>query len=226
MTARRVHRARGVTLLELLVAMAVFAVIGVGAYTALFSVLDAREATQRQAERLAAVQRSVDALVRDLRQAVERPVRSVKPAQRAPLLAQRGQQALLTLTRGGWLNPADLPRSTLARVSWSLRDGRLRRRIKEQPDARARPNQRPDRVYLREVESVELRFRDGEGNWQDQWPPLNTRSDAAGLPLAVEFTITLTDWGEIRRLVAMPDGGPSTGPGGDDGQDQAAGDNG
>jgi len=224
MRCGHVARARGVTLLELLVALAVFAVIGASAYTALFSVLDAREATQRQAERLAAVQRTLDALMRDLRQAVDRPVRSIEPAKRAPLLAQRGQQSLLALTRGGWSNPADLPRSTLARVTWSLRDGSLRRRISPRPDARPNRRQRPARVYLREVEAVALRFRNGDGNWQQQWPPLNTDSAAAGLPRAVEVTITLADWGEIRRLVAMVGGGPTAG--GNAGQGQATGDDG
>ncbi len=222
MTAhRRADRAHGVTLLELLVALAVFAVIGVAAYTALFSVLDARSATERQSQRLTAVQRSVGALSDDLRQIVDRPVRALQPAQQAPLLAQPGQAALIEFTRGGWPNPADLERSTLARVQWTLDDGRLRRYAQARPDAR--PDPEPTRrVYLREVASVEFRFLDGEAEWRDQWPPLNTGPGpaAVALPRAVEFTLELEDWGEIRRLIAVaPGSGAGRGGGPNDGGD-------
>jgi len=208
----RAHWASGVTLLELLVALAVFAVIGVAAYTALFSVLDARSATERQSERLAAVQRSVGALTDDLRQIVDRPVRALQPAQQAPLVAQPGQPGLIEFTRGGWPNPAELKRSTLARVQWTLDDGRLRRYAQARPDAQ--PDPEPTRrVYLREVASAEFRFLDGEGEWRDQWPPLN-RAPGAGqstLPRAIEVVLELDDWGEIRRLIALAPGsaGPS-----------------
>lgn len=207
MTRRLRHREAGVTLLELLVAIAVFAVIGVAAYTALFSVLDARSATERQSERLAAVQRTVGALGDDLRQLVDRRVRAVQPARQAPLLSQRGQGALIEFTRGGWPNPADLPRSTLARVQWTLDDGSLRRYARARPDAR--PATDPTRrVYLNDVADVQFRFLDRDDNWQDQWPPLNTGPGRVGLPRAVEVTLELDDWGEIRRLFAVAPGRP------------------
>jgi general secretion pathway protein J len=211
----------GVTLLELLVALAVFAVIGVAAYTSLFSVLDARAATERQSERLAAVQYAVGALAEDLRQAVDRPVRSIRPAARGPLVAQEGTGPLLRITRGGWPNPAGLPRSTLARVEWLLDDDRLVRRWRARPDApeTVEPTRR---VLLGDVDALDLRFLDADGDWQERWPPLNVAPDAVGLPRAVEVTLDLADWGEVRRLFALPagarpGGGGGAGGGGGDG---------
>jgi len=197
--------ARGFTLIELIVAMAIFALIGVGAYTALFAVLDAREATKAQSERLAAVQYATDAMVADLRQAVARPVRSIDPQRRVPLYAPgTGADPLLAITRGGSPNPAGLARSNLTRVRWHLVDSGVERSVLPRPDASQRADP-PQRRLLERVESVDLRFLGQDGAWDDRWPPLNAER-AVNLPRAVEVTFELTDWGEIKRLVALPAG--------------------
>ena len=203
---------RGFTLLELLVALAIFTVIGAAAYTGLFAVLEAREATRAESERLAAVQYAVDTFVDDLAQATDRPVRSVQPRQRAPLYAPGpGLQPLLAVTRGGWPNPARLPRSTLGRVEWLLEDRQLLRQTRARPDA-------PDQIepvrrrLLERVDDVALRFRDAAGDWSPRWPPLNAPDSIPALPRAVEVTMELADWGEIRRLVALPRGDGARSP--------------
>ncbi len=204
--------ARGFTLLELLVAIAIFALIGLGAYTALFAVLDARAATQKQSERLAAVQYAVDTLVDDLRQAVNRPIRATRPARRAPLYAP-GERSdpLIAVTRGGRANPADLPRSTLARVRWHLDDGALERSVRARPDAPVTSDVRRRRLLDR-VDAVTFRILATDDEWNERWPPLNAGPDT-GLPEAVEVTFELADWGEVTRLVALARGG---GGGGDE----------
>ena len=201
-------RARGFTLIELIVAMAIFALIAAGAYTALFAVLDARESTKAQSERLAAVQYAVGAIVGDLRQAVERPVRSIDPQRRGSLYAPgTGANPLLVLTRGGSPNPAGLARSNLTRVRWYLVDEGLERSVLPRPDASQRADP-PQRRLLERVESVELRFLGADGEWDDRWPPLNAER-AVRLPRAVEVTFELMDWGAIERLVALPAGSGS-----------------
>lgn len=199
--------ARGFSLLELLVALAIFTVIGVAAYTGLFAVLDAREATRTASERLAAVQYAVDTLVEDIAQAVDRPVRRVQPRERAPLYAPGPDvEPLLAVTRGGWSNPAGLPRSTLARVEWLLDEQGLVRQTRARPDAPARVDPVRRRL-LERVEEVTLRFRDAGDEWSPRWPRLNAPEAANTLPRTVEVTLRLADWGEIRRLVALPPGG-------------------
>lgn len=191
----------GFTLLELVVAVAVFAVIGVASYTALIVVLDARNATDRESRRLAAVQYAVDTLAADLRQAAPRRVRSIRPRERAALYAPAGTGGpLIAVTRGGWPNPAGLKRSTLARVRWHLAGDRLERSWHAHPDAAAAAEP-VRRLVLERVEAVDLRFRGAGGRWHDRWPPLNVAG--RGLPRAVEVTLVLPDWGEVRRLVAL-----------------------
>jgi type II secretion system protein J len=57
------------------------------------------------------------------------------------------------------------------------------------------------------LESVSIRFLDNNAQWQEEWPPMNTGASISNTistqPLAVEVILTLTDWGEIRRLYAM-----------------------
>ena len=194
---------RGLTLVELLVATAVFAVIGVMAYSALFSVLEARDTADRQADRLAAVQYAVSQLTDDLRQVVDRPVRAQVPVQGAPLRTPNDGVGVLVLTRGGRPNPAAQARSSLARVHWGLDPaGRLLRAVQTRADLL--PGEPPrDRVMLDDVEAVELRFLDRARRWHPRWPSLDPGAGADTLPWAVEVTLELADWGEIVRLVPM-----------------------
>ena len=206
----------GFTLLEVLVALAIFAVIGVAAYTGLFAVLDARATTRAQSERLAAVQYAIDTLAADLRQAVERPVRAAQPRERASLYSPGANiEPLFAVTRGGWPNPAGLARSSLARVRWQLDGERLERSWHARVDATVgvAPTRR---LVLDRVVAVELRFLDDEGEWTERWPPLNEQSATPGLPRAVEVTLELADWGPVRRLFDLAqsaDAAPPEAPG-------------
>lgn len=207
------RRARGLTLVELLIATAIFALVGVMAYAALFSVLEARDSAGRQAERLAAVQYAVSQLTDDLRQVVDRPVRAQVPLQGAPLRTPTDGRGVLTLTRGGRPNPVAQARSSLARVHWGLdEEGRLLRAVQARTDVL--PGERAsDRVLLAHVDDLELRFLDRAGRWHRQWPSGDTGAGAMVLPWAVEVTLVLADWGEIVRLVPLAGTAP-LGPGG------------
>ncbi|MCQ8131101.1 PulJ/GspJ family protein, partial [Methylomonas rivi] len=70
---KRFNRAGGFTLLELLVAMAIFAIMAVMAYGGLKTVIDTRRATQAKAAQLRQLQQALYLLNEDLQQAVSRP---------------------------------------------------------------------------------------------------------------------------------------------------------
>lgn len=199
---------RGLTLLELLIATGIFALVGVMAYTALFSLLEARDTGERQADRLAALQYAVSRLSQDLRQAVDRPVRALVPTEGAALFTPTDGKRVLVLTRGGRPNPAGLIRSTLARVHWAVDgDDRLLRAVQARTDQL--PGTEPRRrVLLDNVESVELRFLDPDSRWQNRWPPQQSATPVEGLPRAVEVTLVLSDWGEIVRLIPLAGAAP------------------
>lgn len=202
-------RIAGLTLVELLVAIAVFMIIGVAAYIGLFSVLETREVTDRRSARLADIQYAVGTLAEDVRQSVARPVRSDGPGRGHALAGDTGRAAFLRLTRTGWPNPANLPRASLARVTWALDGERLMRSWRMHPDA-VLATSATRREMLDGVERVELRFLDETDDWRPRWPGLDTVESSARLPRALEITLELDDWGRLTRLFELPAGSATT----------------
>ncbi|NJN45980.1 MAG: type II secretion system minor pseudopilin GspJ [Candidatus Competibacteraceae bacterium] len=93
-----VRRQAGFTLLELLVALAVFAILSVMAYGGLRSVLFAEAAIEAEAQRLAQVQMAFHLLEQDITQIVSRSIRDEFGQQQAALLSGGLQDDLFTLT--------------------------------------------------------------------------------------------------------------------------------
>ncbi|HCL76939.1 MAG TPA: type II secretion system protein GspJ, partial [Pseudomonas sp.] len=75
MSRRQARAVGGFTLLELLIAIALFALLGLGTYRMLEAVLRSDEAVRAQEQVLREIGRAMWALERDLQQATPRPVR-------------------------------------------------------------------------------------------------------------------------------------------------------
>lgn len=197
-------RQRAFTLIEVLVALAIFGVLSLLAYTTLGQTLNSADMLTERMDRLQALQRTVQYLSNDLLQAAPRPVRdelgdSVVPA----LYTSLSGDFALEVTHGGWGNPAGLPRSTQQRTAYRLEDGELVRYYWTVLD-RTFANEPIAMVLLDEVESLEFRYLQADGQWSEIWPPQDT--GGAGLrarPRAVEFVLTLAGEGEISRLLEV-----------------------
>lgn len=197
---------RGFTLLELLVALAVFAIMATAAYSGLRNVLFTRAAVEEQSRRLAAVQLAVFRLEQDVEQAVPRGIRDEYGEPQAALLGGELADDRLTLTRAGWDNPLGQPRATLQRVAYRLRDGRLWRLHWGVLDRGGLLEPR-ETLLLERVREFRVRFLDRD-DWRDDWPPpasdeAGAKKDPDALPRAVEIGLTLEDWGEITRLLPL-----------------------
>lgn len=196
----------GFTLLELLVAMAIFAIVGALALGGLNSVLTQREIAARQLERLHEVQRAVRILGNDFSQVAPRFVRDPLGSSEAPVLAPCGVEYVVCFSRDGWRNPfGQFARGTLQRAQYRLENRQLIREYWPVVDRTLTSEPRSE-VLVDRVEAFEITYLDrtGDGEWQQQWPPLQRQDPtAAGLPLAVRITLVLEDWGEIVRLVEL-----------------------
>jgi general secretion pathway protein J len=123
------------------------------------------------------------------------------------LLADGRSNDLVALTRGGWPNPAGLPRGTLQRVTYTLENGTLIRQYRTVLDATL-ANAPVRRELLKDVITIKIRYMDPNRQWQDLWPPLaaNAGTNTVPLstrPLAVEITLETKDLGKVTRLVEM-----------------------
>jgi general secretion pathway protein J len=194
----------GFTLLELLVALAIFSLVAVTAYSGLAAVLDTEEALDDHSGALSELQLAMQLMHRDLLQLTDRPIRDEYGDVQPALVAGGAPDVLISLTRSGWPNPTGRVRSDLARVAYGLDGDRLVRAVWPQLDRVA--GMEPLRAELLSgVQTVDLRFLDAEGRWQDTWPPLGVGREAdPGLPRALELVISHERWGRIRRLIRLP----------------------
>jgi general secretion pathway protein J len=194
------RRQRGVALLELVVAVAIFALIAVAAYAALDAVTRSRKATADAGERLAELQLAVALFERDLHEALPRSIRGGS-GERQPALA--GSATTLELSHSG---PASLrvrTQSDVSRSAWLVSDRRLLRLRWDVLDRAASSQPRP-RQMLTGVESLQLRYRDSQGAWRENWPPRDgPDADPDRLPRAIEFVLLGTNFDRVARRVAL-----------------------
>jgi general secretion pathway protein J len=203
------HAGRGFTLIEVLVAVFLLAVLSAFAYETLSYVRRSRETTSAAFERVRALELAVHTMVTDFQQLEPRPVRDLLGESALPaILADQRTTNIVTLTRGGWPNPAGLPRGTLQRVNYRIDNGTLIREYQTVLDATL-ANAPVKRELLKDVVRVTIRYLDSSRVWQDQWPPLASGPTGPTVPLrmrpmGVEITIELQDAGKVTRLVEVP----------------------
>ncbi|MBQ1784082.1 MAG: type II secretion system minor pseudopilin GspJ [Gammaproteobacteria bacterium] len=204
----------GFTLLEFLIAAAIFALISVAAFGLLSQIQTSDDISRSAGDQLHRLQRTMTILERDSMQMVQRQVRlGEETPTNQWLRADEGMlesEAMgIAFMRTGWRNPqARLPRAEVQGVGYRLREGKLERLTTLYPDVAA--NSEPRVTTLMEgLRGFKLRFWTS-GKWQEQWLD-------DGLPQALEVTLDSEDFGLVTRLILLPEalgagtigGGPS-----------------
>ncbi|MGC8118876.1 type II secretion system minor pseudopilin GspJ [Marinobacter sp. VGCF2001] len=204
----------GFTLMEVLIAVTITAVIGLGVWQVVSSVMNSRDRVDEVAEAFDGLQKTMLLLERDINQIVNRPARDVY-GDYSPSLTSRDNAFALMLTRQGWRNPLGLRRSELQRVAWEYTGTGLHRRYWPVVD-QGQDDESVDILLVDNVSAFDVRFLDDQGNWRDQWPEEETlarmtpgsRPDIA-LPRGIEITLEHERFGELTRTFSLPDFEPS-----------------
>jgi len=187
-------KSRGFTLLEILVAIAIFSIMAVFAYSTLQQVLSTNQHLQKQADDLAQLQFLFGCFLEDVSQLTQRSIRDEFGATEPALI---GSSQLLKLTRSGWENPLESKRSNLQRVEWILEGKILYRQYWTVLD-RTRFNQPIKTALLKDIEMLEFRYLDSNNVWQKEFPP---KPPAQTTIKAVEISFSLKNWGKLYRIV-------------------------
>ena len=194
----------GFTLLEILVAASIFAIMSVIAITGIKSILDAQEQTNKMAGQVRALQNTFYYIEQDFRHAIDRDIRDEFGDSQAALLSGNTGLPGLSLTRAGRRNPQGLLRSSLMRVNYRLDEGTVIRSRFANVD-RGAEAKTFDRELIGDIEELEFRFLAEDNKWVGFWPQVaNPLGGAKGLPRAIEVTLRHETMGKIVKVVALP----------------------
>lgn len=206
-------RKNGFTLLEVLIAMAIFSLIGLASFTLFNTVFISDERSNAHQQRLNQLQRAFLLMERDFLQISRRTVRVNAEQPLSGYLHAGGSDDFsgdhvesLGFVRAGWQNPGLLlPRSELQSVVYRVEQGKLQRLHYNFVDV-SLADEPKVRDLLVDVENIAFEFY-----YQQKW---QTKPPSQDLPQAIAIELTLAEVGVIRRqfLVAgAADAEPSKG---------------
>lgn len=172
------NRQSGFTLLELVIAIAIFALLGLASWRLFDGVVRTQQGAGQHEREVRALQRAVGVIERDVWQAVAGSI---------VLVSGR-----LQLQRNHWPNPLDQPRSERQTVNYRLEAAALWR------DSRGEgPVIVQQQKLLEDVHSLSWRVFDAQRGWHDA----TVRGNA---PLALELVISTGRFQQIRRVLLLP----------------------
>jgi general secretion pathway protein J len=215
--AQRRHSG-GFTLVEVLVAAAITAIVAIISYASMSQVVSSVEVLRESADRTLEINRAWMIISRDIAEFVPRQARDEFGQSEPALSGGEGARFMFSLTRAGWHNPNGHPRSNLQRINYRVEDEILWRDIYYVLD-RASETEPVSVELMHDVEYMELRFLSSlerlefesrstnidSSDWATDWvADISQPNVQTPVPVAVEIRLLLKDWGEMRRVYALP----------------------
>ncbi|MDB5686017.1 MAG: prepilin-type cleavage/methylation protein [Rhizorhabdus sp.] len=174
-------REAGFTLIELIISLALFALIAMAGLALVESLLGVQGGTEGRLDRLAEIQRAMFVIDNDLEQVAAGPI--------------AGQGDQLSFSR-----PIQAAGGLPVRMRYALAAGTLGRSL----DGRGLPGM--SQQLLGGIASLHWSFYTPATGWIDRWPP--SAEQASDWPVAIAADIALAPGrgasGSLRRVVALP----------------------
>jgi len=194
----RIRTHRGFTLIEVLVALGIFAIVASLGYRGLSAMIDAEARLTGEALRWQRIERFLGEFENDIFYAAPRGGRNadgaLQPALRGVAAVSNPDEAHLSLTR--FHAGQGLTTGVPQRIGYRFAPPALTLLV--WPALDAAPGARPDRVVLIDgLRAASTRYQDRAGNWHTAWPPAGLGDE---FPLNVELTLDIEGAGRMTRL--------------------------
>jgi general secretion pathway protein J len=197
------EKQKGYTLIEILIALAVFAILATVTASSMYYAFDTRARVTEQADRLNALQLSLILMERDSQQMVVRSIRGKDMQFRASFI---GQPKYVEFTRSGFANPNSIEkRSILKRVAFLCQKSNLIRRTWTSLDAADR-NAYQDKILFTKLADCNFSYLNQSLQTLAEWRTnaLQPNQKAEPLPKAIQMNLTLNQMGNINYLFVIP----------------------
>ncbi|ASQ45780.1 GspJ family T2SS minor pseudopilin variant LspJ [Legionella clemsonensis] len=198
------NKKAGFTLIEILIALAVFAILATVTSSVMYYAFNTRARVNQQADRLNNIQLALLLIERDTTQAIPR---AVFGNEMHLFPAFIGQPQYFELTKLGFENPHSLEkRSNLQRIAYICNNNQLLRRIWSTLDSTNR-DRYEDRIVLDNLVTCRFAYLNHNLQVLPEWREnaVQQNQKAEPLPKAIQINLTLKDWDKISLLFIIPE---------------------
>jgi len=217
-------RQQGFTLIEVVIAISIFAMLGFGCYKVVHGLSLAKDSITKNSEELRQFARAMNIVNLDFTQLTPRKILD-DSGKDVPAFNTHGDYSI-EFTRVGVPNPLMVKRAKVARVAYRFteqldgdeikqiennkslvraigdgKQGYLLRYVWPVLD-RGNSEKPAMQIILIGVKSIELVYLDDQAKWHDEWPPSGGEANSfvTELPFAIKFKITTNKYGLLERF--------------------------
>ena len=195
---------RGFTLIEVLIALSIFAILATITASTLYYAFNNRARVNEQVEQLSKLQLAISIIQQDTTLVIERGVRG---NEMHPFAAFIGLPKYIEFTRDGVINPNSIEqRSELKRIAYVCENNQLLHRTWPGLDVLDRANYE-DKILLNNVKDCHFNYLNQSlqtlSEWREQAVTQNQQREP--IPKAIQVNLTFKEWGEMNMLFIIPE---------------------
>jgi general secretion pathway protein J len=193
---------QGFTLIEMVIAVAIFAVMMVIAFPGLTHIAKVGDQVGQSNSRLSELQFALTYLNRDWTQVSSRKILDQYGDEKPHIIIEDNS---ISFTHSGWSNLLQQKRSELQRVQYLVKENQLIRHYWISLD-QVTAEEPISTVLIDEVESFSVYLIDSAEEPIERWPLDGQDTQRVNNPIALRVEIDLKKFGQVHRIMEIPEG--------------------